>query len=190
MTDTVQSYAQAIDTTFPVAGQDNNSQGFRDNFSNIQNALNLAGQDLVILGANSASLVSGNNFNSSAIYNAVTYDLRGKVQAGTSTVDLSAGDYFTFSITSDQTITITNWSIVTGGCSKVRLQLKSGDGASHQVTFAASSGATVKKDIGTSYPLVIPANSTHYTFVDIWVANGEAQGAAVNVFVDYVGEFV
>ena len=28
--------ADAIDPLFPVAGQDNNSQGFRDNFSNTQ----------------------------------------------------------------------------------------------------------------------------------------------------------
>ena len=28
-----------IDETFPVAGQDNNSQGFRDNFSVIKNSL-------------------------------------------------------------------------------------------------------------------------------------------------------
>ena len=27
----------SIDQTFPVAGQDNNSQGFRDNFSTIKN---------------------------------------------------------------------------------------------------------------------------------------------------------
>ena len=26
-----------IDTTYPVAGQDNDSQGFRDNFTNIKN---------------------------------------------------------------------------------------------------------------------------------------------------------
>jgi hypothetical protein len=188
MTDTVQTYAQAIDTTFPIAGQDNNSQGFRDNFTNIQNGLNLAGQNLITLTANSASLVSENNFHGNAIYDVIAHNIRGKVQAGTSTVDMSVADYYTFSITSDQTITFTNWSVV-GGCSKVRLQLASGDGAIHHVSFAASSGATVKKDISTTYPLTIPANSAHYVFVDVWVANGGAQGSAVNVFVDYVGEF-
>ena len=29
----------AIDQTYPVAGQDNDSQGFRDNFSNIKTSL-------------------------------------------------------------------------------------------------------------------------------------------------------
>ena len=28
-----------IDTTYPVAGQDNDSQGFRDNFTNIKSKL-------------------------------------------------------------------------------------------------------------------------------------------------------
>ena len=32
----------SIDTAYPVAGQDNDSQGFRDNFSNIKQALDNA----------------------------------------------------------------------------------------------------------------------------------------------------
>jgi len=35
-----------IDGTFPVAGQDNNSQGFRDNFTNIRNNLGFAKNEL------------------------------------------------------------------------------------------------------------------------------------------------
>ena len=31
-----------IDTTYPVAGQDNDSQGFRDNFTNLKTALDTA----------------------------------------------------------------------------------------------------------------------------------------------------
>ena len=35
-----------IDQTFPVAGQDNDSQGFRDNFSNIKTSLTKVKADL------------------------------------------------------------------------------------------------------------------------------------------------
>lgn len=37
---TASTYYNAIDVTYPVAGQDNDTKGFRDNFSNIKNALN------------------------------------------------------------------------------------------------------------------------------------------------------
>ena len=35
-----------IDITYPVAGQDNNSQGFRDNFTNIQTNLQVVKDEL------------------------------------------------------------------------------------------------------------------------------------------------
>jgi hypothetical protein len=35
-----------IDGTFPIANQDNSSQGFRDNFTNIRNNLIYAGNEL------------------------------------------------------------------------------------------------------------------------------------------------
>ena len=38
-----------IDTTYPVAGQDNDSQGFRDNFTNIKTALDTASTEITDL---------------------------------------------------------------------------------------------------------------------------------------------
>jgi hypothetical protein len=35
-----------IDITYPIAGQDNDTQGFRDNFRNIKNNLNTARQEI------------------------------------------------------------------------------------------------------------------------------------------------
>lgn len=43
-----------IDTLYPVAGQDNDTQGFRDNFRNIKNNLNTAAQEITALQANVA----------------------------------------------------------------------------------------------------------------------------------------
>ena len=43
MATTQQEYINAIDETFPVAGEDNSSQGFRTNFQNIKCALTLGG---------------------------------------------------------------------------------------------------------------------------------------------------
>ena len=43
---TSQTEINAIDALYPKAGQDNDSQGFRDNFSNIKNSLTKAKTDL------------------------------------------------------------------------------------------------------------------------------------------------
>jgi hypothetical protein len=46
MTSTVTDYSELIDVTYPVAGVDNDTQGFRDNFTNIKNALNVADAEI------------------------------------------------------------------------------------------------------------------------------------------------
>ncbi len=43
-----------IDITYPIAGQDNDTQGFRDNFRNIKNNLNTARLEINDLQANVA----------------------------------------------------------------------------------------------------------------------------------------
>ena len=43
-----------IDATYPVAGQDNDSQGFRDNFSQIKTQLTTASTEITSLQANKA----------------------------------------------------------------------------------------------------------------------------------------
>ena len=45
-----------IDAAYPIAGQDNDSQGFRDNFSAIQTALAIAGSEISNLQSNTLSL--------------------------------------------------------------------------------------------------------------------------------------
>ena len=41
-----------IDILYPIAGQDNDTQGFRDNFRNIKNNLNTAAQEITALQGN------------------------------------------------------------------------------------------------------------------------------------------
>ena len=53
----------AIDQTYPVAGQDNDSQGFRDNFSNIKTSLTKVKAVLDALDTNTAKLNVSNAFN-------------------------------------------------------------------------------------------------------------------------------
>lgn len=48
-----------IDITYPIAGQDNDTQGFRTNFTNIQNNFVSAASEITALQANVATLQSG-----------------------------------------------------------------------------------------------------------------------------------
>jgi hypothetical protein len=63
-----------IDGSYPVAGQDNNSQGFRDNFTNIKVNFQYAEEEINDLEANSIlkAALSGstldNNMNNNTIY--------------------------------------------------------------------------------------------------------------------------
>jgi len=81
-----------IDVTYPIAGQDNDTQGFRDNFNNIKNNLTTAKNEITDLqsafsnsygNANvSAHLTSGNisNISVSGTISANTLTVTGVVQ--------------------------------------------------------------------------------------------------------------
>ena len=51
-----------IDGTYPVAGQDNDSQGFRDNFTNIKTNFTSAKTEIEALQTTSVSLTATNDF--------------------------------------------------------------------------------------------------------------------------------
>ena len=64
-----------IDITYPVAGQDNNSQGFRDNFTNIQNNFQTVKDEIsdlhakVLVSTPLNGVAVNNNMNGNVIYN-------------------------------------------------------------------------------------------------------------------------
>jgi hypothetical protein len=98
-----------IDGTYPVAGQDNNSQGFRDNFTATKTNFTYASSEITDL-QNKAVLKSAltgttlnNNMGGALLIDAQLQDMSetkvalGTVATGnTATVDYSAGPYYTF----------------------------------------------------------------------------------------------
>jgi hypothetical protein len=46
---TITTYINQIDVNYPIPGQDNNTQGFRSNFSNLKNALSGAAEEITNL---------------------------------------------------------------------------------------------------------------------------------------------
>lgn len=105
-----------IDGTFPVAGKDNSSAGFRNNFSNIATNFNYAAgeitdlQNKVILKTALTGVTSTNDMQGTAIYNAsvsgfrlLTYNIG----------NLSSASYvLDFSLASFQTVTLAGSSVI------------------------------------------------------------------------------
>ena len=94
-----------IDGTYPKAGQDNSSQGFRDNFSAIKTNFTEAKTEIEALQNNKANLDSTNNFNGNLVSNAVLKDngetifAHGTVSGGSVTLNHENGHYQTLTIT-------------------------------------------------------------------------------------------
>jgi hypothetical protein len=60
----------SIDQNYPVAGQDNNSQGFRDNFTFIKSAFTTTKAEITALETNTAKLNDANDFGGGILANA------------------------------------------------------------------------------------------------------------------------
>lgn len=115
---TTSNYLSNIDVQFPVAGRDNSTQGFRDNFRNIKLALDSADTDIESL---KSSLIRGDNpvneFYNNVIKEAVfqdcsvqVYDNTDTTQEGDIIVDYRNGSYQKFNLgPNNHNITITNW---------------------------------------------------------------------------------
>ena len=103
-----------INGEYPVAGQDNNTQGFRDNFTNIKVNFQYAETEITNLQANSISKVSTsvNEFNDSVIYGARLQNTgyiqlnRGNV-APTANINYAAGSFQTITANANTTVNFT-----------------------------------------------------------------------------------
>jgi len=126
-----------IDGAYPVAGQDNDSQGFRDNFTNIKTNFQYAEDEIndlqtnVILKAALTGQVLDNNMNDALLYAAKIQDFSGtRVAFGaqsagaTVTVDYAAGHYQTVTTSGAGGITLAfaNWPAA-GSVGLVRVQI-------------------------------------------------------------------
>ena len=151
-----------INEQFPIAGQDNDSQGFRDNFTTIKNNFVAAKAEITSLQGTTAQGVTytsanggTNNFLGSTITNA---NLQNTTETGyiagatintSQNVNLDNGAYQEFTVGADITLTMSNWSSELGRTGKVRIHIKSdlgaGSAVNRTVTFASNAGGGTLK---------------------------------------------
>jgi hypothetical protein len=122
-----------IDGNFPVAGQPNNTQGFRDNFTNIKTNFSTAATEITDLENNGifksalAGTILDNNMADNLIYAAAIRDFSAvavplTATSGSITVDYSAGHYQTISTTGSISLNFTNFP-PSGSAGIIRLSI-------------------------------------------------------------------
>jgi hypothetical protein len=183
----------AIDTSYPVAGIDNDSQGFRDNFTIISTALAVAKAELSALQTNAvliADLGSGNTLTndllgstiSNGVYTNMSGAAKSTVGAGTGVTFISINDgplqIFTIDV-DEAALTFRDWPD-SGLYSKVRLHLV-GTGTTDKTPVLYTQGGAVS--YATGFPGLLIASDKQLV-LDAWTYNGGG-----NVFVQFIGEF-
>ena len=92
MPSNITNYSDLVDTTFPIPGADNDTQGFRNNFGNLVLALNTASQEISDLQVINSALVSLTSTKPLLPVGAPG-DIKGQIYATTGTVYICTDNY-------------------------------------------------------------------------------------------------
>lgn len=172
---------QDINELYPRAGQDNDSQGFRDNFKLIKDALEDAKDEITSLQDSTAQGVvydadtNTNDFNGNIIQEAnflkTTEDVHvyDVIETG-QTITFDNGHYQVITLGADVTLTLADWP-ATGKLGRMRLVLLTDDGASKTVTWSVTGGGVIKTDSAWPGSFAV-TSTTDPVIVDFWTSNG------------------
>ena len=175
-----------IDGAYPVAGQDNDSQGFRDNFTNTKTNFEYAADEITDLQNKAvlkAALTGGvldNNMAGSLLSNAQLQDMSETRVAlgtisGTATIDYSAGPYYTLTTSGSVSLSFTNFSVA-GTASRVRVKITVASTA-HTVTLPAA------VSVGTSNIQGISSNVITFNLIGTYEFEFETVDAGTTITV-------
>ena len=162
-----------FDAAYPVAGQDNDSQGFRTNFTVTKTALEAARDEITALQTNTAKLNASNDFNGSIIReaeliaNTETVYANGNVSSSQN-ISWEFGHYQTIQVGADVTLTLADFP-TSSKLGRMRMQITS-DGNPRNITWAAAGGGSFKTD--STWPVTFTVSSqTDPIIVDFWTIN-------------------
>ena len=142
-----------INTAYPVAGVDNDSQGFRTNFGAIKTALDTTKTEIEELQSETAKLNASNDFNGSIISDAknkgnyfATANL-GSSASGSVTVSFTDGEYQYMTTSGNVTLAFTGWPS-SGNFAVIRVEINLTSG--HVISIPAAANTPT----GFSMPTV------------------------------------
>lgn len=158
-----------IDTAYPVAGQDNDSQGFRDNFTNLKTALDTAKSEISDLEAKAVlkSALTGDSLNNDGA-GAVIQDFEMKdmsqtriakgTTSGTVTFDYEEGSYQTLTTSGTVSFAFSNFPAA-GKVGTIRVEITVANVA-HTMTLPSSVSVGEDDLIGSNGSNVITFDRT------------------------------
>lgn len=184
---------ESIDEKYPVAGVDNSTQGFRDNFSVIKNSLTAAKSEINDIYANSARTDASSDFNGNHIVDAHLVNVTQEVfersipstASGSSyTVEYAKGNYQSILIEKDITLILSSWPAANNvpryGTIRIAVQLSANHTTDQTVTFSPGP-LTLYKHSAVVNPFTIQTG--HVYVFDVWSPDGD------QVFLNSVGTF-
>ena len=162
-----------IDTTYPVAGQDNDSQGFRDNFTNIKNNFTEAEREIddlqanvVLKGALTGDTVN-NDFSDTVLSAAKIQDFSETVVAvgttsGSITLNHNAGHYYTATTNGNVELAFSGFPPA-GAKGRIQLEITISDVA-HTMTLPSAVGEGTEGIQGLASSIITFANAGTYIY--------------------------
>ena len=154
-----------INADYPVAGQDNDSQGFRDNFTKVKTELTNAQADLTALDTNAVknndaiTNMQGNTINNVVITRGSQKFYSGGVlsSAGVRPVSYVIATYHSYTINSTGiTLQLADWP-TSGKYAEVLVELR-GRSQADTVSFDTANSGSIKVATGFAHPATIDDN--------------------------------
>lgn len=176
-----------IDGTYPVAGQDNNSQGFRDNFTNTKTNFQYAANEITdlqskaVLKAALTGTTLDNDMAGSPLSNAAISDFSAVAAilgttSGTVTIDYTSGHYQTVTTSGSISLAFTNFPAA-GNFGIVRVQVTV-TSIAYTLTLPAAVSVGTSNLQGYSSNVITFNQAGTYTY-DFTTSNG---GTTISVF--------
>lgn len=183
-----------IDGAYPVAGVDNDTQGFRDNFTIIKTGLATAAGEITTLQEETCKVNASNDFNgtgtiSSALIQDARYEtlIQGEPLTTGVTLNIASAHYFGYVLnTANVTMTITGWPA--DQFAKIKIQLAGvgvgGDAALRTVTWSFPNSQNFFKNSAWPGTFTIDPQVSNPVIVELWSYDG-----GENIFGNYLGLF-
>lgn len=183
-----------INENFPLAGVDNDTQVFRDNFSAIKNNFAFAKTEIEALDTRTTGLIltatsdgiGGSDFGGRTVRNALFSNnsekafFGGSSVSGPTEISFTNGTYQYLSLSGNATFSFTGFP--TNGYARIRLEIAA-DGVARTITLSTSGGVVFKKN--SSFPGTLTVTSSENPIIiDVWKRPG---GSAI--FMEYKGLF-
>jgi hypothetical protein len=184
----------AINENFPVAGQDNDTQVFRDNFDTIKTNFSTAKTEITDLQDNVARTDSDNDFLYNIVGSVTLQDayLRKKeygspIVTGPQDVSFKQAMYHVIKFGADISLSFSDFPTAAvditnlGQIGKATLELY-GDGTARTITFTTSGATVLKKSPGFPGSITV-TSTTNPKIIEVW------QHSATVIFLNYLGEY-